>query len=217
MKSRVLLLLVATSLSLSATIAGTKHDLSSSGPGVKTNITQKCVFCHTPHGSATGTAQIIPLWNKTTTVTTGFTMYSSGTISGTVDTTPTGASMACFTCHDGTQAVGNMINLPNGVASVTYTAGGGVNATGFIASGVNLLGKDLSNDHPVSITYTQNLDSGLVNPTSFAPNTVQLFPTNANGSKVQCASCHQVHDNTNPPFLRVSMTNSALCTTCHIK
>ena len=217
MKSRVLLLLAASSLSLSATLAGTKHDLSSSGPGVKTNITQKCVFCHTPHGAATGTAQIIPLWNKTTTVTTGFTMYASGTISGTVDTTPTGASMACFTCHDGTQAVGNMINLPNGVASVTYTAGGGVNSTGFIASGVNLLGKDLSNDHPVSITYTQNLDSGLVNPTSFAPNTVQLFPTNANGSKVQCASCHQVHDNTNPPFLRVSMTNSALCTTCHIK
>lgn len=217
MKFRVLLVLAASSLGLMATITGTKHDLSSTGPGVKTNITQKCVFCHTPHGSATGAAQIIPLWNKTTTVTTGFTMYASGTIVGTVDTTPTGASMACFTCHDGTQAVGNMINLPNGVASVTYTAGGGVNATGFIASGVNLLGKDLTNDHPVSITYQQNLDSGLVNPTSFAANTVQLFPTNANGSKVQCASCHQVHDNTNAPFLRVSMTNSALCTTCHIK
>ena len=211
----LLVLLAAGSLSLSAAITGTKHDLSSTGPGAKTNVTQTCVFCHTPHGAAVaGTA---PLWNKTTTATTGFTMYSSATLSGTVDATPTGASMACFTCHDGTQAVGNIINLPNGTASVTYTAGGGVNATGFIASGTGLLGKDLTNDHPVAITYQQNLDASLVNPTAFAANTVRLFPTNANGSKVQCASCHDVHNNTNAPFLRVSMTNSALCTACHIK
>lgn len=217
MKSRLLLLLAAGSLSLTAAITGTKHDLSASGPGVKTNVTQTCVFCHTPHGSATGAAQIVPLWNKNTTVTTGFTMYTSGTLQGTVDTTPTGASMACFTCHDGTQAIGNVINLPNGVASVTYTAGGGVNATGFIASGTGLLGKDLTNDHPVSITYRQDLDATLVNPTTFTATGVRLYPTNANSSKVQCASCHNVHDNTNAPFLRVTMTNSALCTSCHVK
>lgn len=217
MKSLLFVLLVAGSMSLSATITGTKHDLSSAGPGAKTNTTQTCVFCHTPHGSASGAAQIVPLWNKATTVTTGFTMYTSTTMSGTVDATPTGASMACFTCHDGTQAVGNIINLPNGTASITYTAGGGVNATGFIASGTGLLGKDLTNDHPVSITYRQDLDASLVNPASFAAGSVRLFPTNANSSKVQCASCHDVHSNTNAPFLRVSMTNSALCTACHIK
>lgn len=219
---RLLLLLAAGSLSLSATIVGTKHDMSSTGPGVKTNTNQTCVFCHTPHGSATAANQVIPLWNKTTTVTTGFTMYNStnnplSSLQGTVDATPTGASMACFTCHDGSQAIGNMVNLPNGVASLTYTAGGGVNATGFIATGTGLLGKDLTNDHPVAITYQQNLDATLVNPTTFTTTGVRLFPTNANGSKVQCASCHNVHDNTNAPFLRVSIASSAICTACHIK
>ena len=54
MKTRILVLLAAGSLSLSAIIPGTKHDLSTTGPGAKSNTTQTCVFCHTPHGSATG-------------------------------------------------------------------------------------------------------------------------------------------------------------------
>jgi len=33
---------------------------------------------------------------------------------------------------------------------------------------------------------------------------------------VQCGSCHNVHNNTNTPFLRISNVNSALCTTCHL-
>ena len=216
MKS-LLVLLAVGSMSLSAAITGTKHDLSSAGPGAKGNTTQTCVFCHTPHGSAAGAAQIIPLWNKATTVTTGFTMYASGgTITGTIDATPTGASMACFTCHDGTQSVGNVINMPYGVAgtSITMTAGGGVSALG-IMSGINALGKDLSNDHPVSITYNETLDTGLKTATTLVG--VRLFPSNVTGSKVQCASCHNVHDNTNAPFLRVSNAASALCTSCHIK
>src|SRR5512133_1910810 len=220
MKSLLVALLAVGSLSLNATIVGSKHDLSSTGPGGKTNTTQVCVFCHTPHGSATGAAQIVPLWNKTTTVTTGFSMYTSGTLNGTTDATPTGASMACFTCHDGTQAVGNMINLPNDAATISYTAGGQLLGTG-IVSGTALLGKDLTNDHPISITYQQNLDATLKDPTTFAAGTVRLFPSNANGSKVQCASCHDVHNygvaGTTAPFLRVSMASSALCTACHLK
>ena len=219
MKTRILVLLAAGSLSLSAAIGGTKHDLSSAGPGAKGNTNQTCVFCHTPHGSASGVAQIIPLWNKTTTVSTGFTMYASGgTINGTIDATPTGASMACFTCHDGTQTVGNVINMPYGVAgpAVTFTAGGNVSALG-IMTGINALGKDLTNDHPVSITYQDNLDTGLKAPATFPANTVRLFPSNITGSKVQCASCHDVHNATNAPFLRVANTGSALCLTCHVK
>jgi hypothetical protein len=221
MKSLLVALLAVGSLSLNATVVGSKHDLSSTGPGGKTNTTQVCVFCHTPHGAAA--TQIIPLWNKTTTSSGSFQMYNntvSGTLQGTVDATPTGASMACFTCHDGTQAVGNMINLPNDIASVTYTAGGQLLGTG-IVSGTALLGKDLTNDHPISITYQQNLDATLKDPTTFAAGTVRLFPSNINGSKVQCASCHDVHNygvaGTTAPFLRVTMVGSALCTSCHLK
>ena len=37
------------------------------------------------------------------------------------------------------------------------------------------------------------------------------------GGTVQCASCHDPHDNTNAPFLRKTNTASALCSTCHQK
>jgi predicted CXXCH cytochrome family protein len=214
MKSLLLVLLAAGTLSLSAGVNGTKHDLSSTGPGGKTTTTQTCVFCHTPHGAAA--AGIVPVWNKTTTVTTGFTMYASGgSITGVIDSTPTGTSMACFTCHDGTQAVGNVLNAPNTGSTTAYTAGGLMNATGFL-TGAALLGKDLSNDHPISITYSA--DSGLVAKATVLAltNSVKLFGA-AGSEKVQCASCHNVHDNTIAPFLRVSITASALCTTCHIK
>ncbi|MDP1832599.1 MAG: cytochrome c3 family protein [Geothrix sp.] len=222
MKSLLVVLLAAGSMSLGAQILGTKHDLSATGSGARTNTTQTCVFCHTPHGSAAVASQIVPLWNKTTTVTTGFTMYNTtnnpgSSLQGVVDATPTGASMACFTCHDGTQAVGNMINLPNDIVSLTYTAAGGVNATGFIASGSALLGKDLTNDHPISITYPAT-DTGLVAKATVLglANSVKLFGT-LGSEKVQCASCHNVHSNTLAPFLRVTMSGSALCTACHIK
>lgn len=224
LKARLLLLLVAGAMTLSAGIAGTKHDLSSSGTGTAktTNVNQTCVFCHTPHNSAVVASQIVPGWNKTSTVTTGFTMYNQtnnvgANLQGVVDSTPTGASMACFTCHDGTQAIGNMLNLPLGVASVNYAAAGAnMDASGKLL-GISLLGKDLTNDHPISITYPAT-DTGLVAKASVLAlsNSVKLFGTSGT-EKVQCASCHDVHNNTNSPFLRVSMTNSALCLVCHIK
>ncbi len=224
MKSSVLLLLAAGSLSLSAGIVGTKHDLSITGQGTaKTiNINQTCVFCHTPHNAAAASAQIIPLWNKNTTLNTGFTMHNQtnnpgSNLLGVVDPTPAAASMVCFTCHDGTQAVGNMINLPYGVTTVTYAgANATMDATGRML-GPSLVSKDLTKDHPISITYPTT-DVGLVaKPTILAlTNSVKLFGPSGS-EKVECASCHDVHDNTNPPFLRVTMTNSALCITCHLK
>ena len=37
------------------------------------------------------------------------------------------------------------------------------------------------------------------------------------GGKVQCATCHDAHDNTASPFLVKANTNSDLCLTCHDK
>ncbi len=213
-------------------VTGTMHDLSATGPNKVTNQTQVCVFCHTPHhaiGSVSGgdiDKQIIPLWNHTTTTST-FTMYNQTNnkmpdLQGTVDPSPSGASMACLSCHDGTVAVGSLAVVPYpGV--MTYTAGGQVNATGFIA-GTHVVGSDLTNDHPISITYQDNLDSELQPAAGLTG--VQLFPSNATGNKVQCGSCHDVHNwgsGTNAPagagapFLRVNNTGSALCLKCHKK
>jgi predicted CXXCH cytochrome family protein len=177
-----------------AGIVGTKHDITTLS-GV--TATEVCVFCHTPHGAS---SQLAPLWNHATTATASYTLYSSSTLNASMGQ-PTGTSRACLSCHDGT------------VAADSY---GGATGTHNVGSGANL-GTDLSNDHPVSFTYDGALattDGGLVSPAS-ASQVVSGIPLFA--GKLECASCHTVHDNSNVPFLRADNTGSALCLKCHNK
>ena len=146
-----------------AGIKDTKHNLGASN-GVNTNFmttgtTEICVFCHTPHASNTNVKA--PLWNKPTNGGS-YTTYStatSSTIDGAVDMS--GVSLACLSCHDGTQAMDTMINQPgsggynpagavlaNGVWTGTNQTGGKLNG-----NTVAMLGTDLTNDHPVGIQY----------------------------------------------------------------
>lgn len=206
----------------SAGVVGTMHDLSATGFNTVTNATEVCVFCHTPHNSASAAAQIVPLWNHTSTAAT-YTMYNTtndpnSTITGTVDNQPTGSSLACLSCHDGTVAVGSLVNTPSGT-TISYAGGAvgsQVNTSTGLLVGTHAVGTDLSNDHPISITYDEALDTGLRAKAALVG--VELF----NG-KVQCASCHDVHnwaDAANgggAPFLRVDNLNSGLCLKCHIK
>lgn len=200
-------------------IVGTAHDLSSTGLNRVTMATNVCVFCHSIHGSASP-QQLIPDWNRVTTSTT-FQMYNStvsSTLKGSVDNQPTGPSLACLSCHDGTIAMGALINAPAGGGQNSYTsiAGGVSNASGRL-TGPNVVGSDLTGDHPVSITYQDNLNTGLKAASTLIG--VKLYPNNATGSKVQCSSCHDVHNygtlGATAPFLRVTMANSALCVSCH--
>ena len=79
----------------------------------------------------------------------------------------------------------------------------------------NWQGLDLSNDHPIAMTYPTSAQDPLFNtpldPLGGWPD-IPLF-----GGKVECASCHDVHDPGLVPFLRTSNTASALCLRCHIK
>ncbi len=84
-------------------------------------------------------------------------------------------------------------------------------------TGSPLLGTDLSNDHPISFTYDAGLagtDGGLVTPAS-ASQVVAGIPLYS--AKLECGSCHNVHNNANGDFLRVANTGSALCFKCHNK
>jgi len=145
----------------SAAIQNTKHNLGASN-GVNTNFmttgtTEICVFCHTPHASNTNVKA--PLWNKPTNGGS-YTTYStatSATIDGSVDMS--GVSLACLSCHDGTQAMDTMINKPGsgGYNPAGSTLGGvwtGANQDGTgKMTGLANLGTDLTNDHPVGIQY----------------------------------------------------------------
>jgi predicted CXXCH cytochrome family protein len=75
---------------------------------------QICVFCHTPHGF--NTVQSGPLWNKQINASSTYTVYNAGSNnSSTLDADAPSlgsVSLACLSCHDGTQAMDNMINGP---------------------------------------------------------------------------------------------------------
>lgn len=156
-----------------AGIANTKHNLSpSSAPGnnsvaVGGGTDEICVFCHTPH--AADTTAPVPLWNKRLNTGATYTTYAtlnSSSIDGEI--LPVGSiSLACLSCHDGAQAMDNLINAPgSGGYDVT---GGGTNGLGYTWQGTRvdtatgrlinsttslaMLGNDLSNDHPIGIKY----------------------------------------------------------------
>lgn len=141
-----------------AQILTTPHNLTAGGPGpnTTTGTDQVCVFCHTPHGSNTGVAA--PLWNKATNAGS-YTTYSStnsSSIDGSVLDTGS-VSLACLSCHDGTQAMDNMFNAPGsgaGVADGTTGVSQGYTFTpSNVVTGIANLGSDLTNDHPIGIEY----------------------------------------------------------------
>ena len=158
-----------------AGIADTRHNLGSQANAIAgrnqvsvADTAEICVFCHTPHHSQSG-AGGPPLWNKNLTglpVGGSYTTYTTAT-SSTIDGEVLGVgsvSIACLSCHDGTQAMDNIINAPgsggldttgggqNGLA-YTWTGATVDNVTGRLNSGAALIGSDLTNDHPIGIQY----------------------------------------------------------------
>lgn len=183
------------------TLAGSAHDFSAENWNQSGEL---CIVCHTPHNADVAVTDA-PLWNHETT-DAAFSLYSSSTLDATVGQ-PDGSSKLCLSCHDGTVAVDNF--------------GGTTTGTEFI-SGDNLMGTDLNDDHPVSFVYDPTLatdDGGLFDPTitnSGLGGTIDedmLF-----SGKVQCATCHDVHNGSGAPHLLVkSNAASDLCLTCHSK
>lgn len=140
----------------SAQIKDTPHNLTSTGPGPNTQSTtqQICVFCHTPHASNTDATA--PLWNKGLPNTTyqQYKTANSSTIDGEVLAVGS-VSAACLSCHDGTQAMDNLVNAPG--SGGLNTAGSDRNYNWNVGAskitGVANLGADLKNDHPIGIAY----------------------------------------------------------------
>jgi len=174
-------------------MSGATHDLRAD-----TGSTEICITCHTPH-NALGT--LVPLWNHATTAVTTYTLYTSNTLNATLGQ-PSGVTQACLSCHDGTVAIDS---FGGATGSNTITA-------------PDLLGTDLSNDHPVSFTYDSTLataDGGLVTPASTSQVTanIPLY-----GGKLECASCHNVHGGPAlTHLLRVTSVGSEICAECHLK
>ena len=202
-------------------VTGTKHNLSMFGPGSvqATSTTEVCVFCHTPHFSQPAS----PLWNKQDPGTT-YTIYSAGTMTSNTVGQPTGSSRLCLSCHDGTIALGSLLNAPGSGLTQTLNMMGVEPGTGaLVSTSAANLGADISTDHPISFSYSSSYpaNSEIKNP---GINNANIVPAVLdNGGNIQCASCHDPHSRTYPKFLRVGLNPDAgnygaqLCTLCHEK
>lgn len=126
-------------------VQGSPHDLSVV-TGSQTN--EVCVYCHTPHGADTTAA--VPLWNKALPSST-YQRYSdlnTSTLDG-IEAAVGSVSLACLSCHDGSQAMDSVLNAPGrGMNSGNIGTVGNMTGTP-----VPMLGTDLRNDHPISIQY----------------------------------------------------------------
>ncbi|GLI37386.1 cytochrome C [Geobacter hydrogenophilus] len=223
----VLAMAIAGAASAATSIKDSKHDLSSgSAATVKGNTDQICVYCHTPHNAT----QNIPLWNRNNPVATGFTLYSSVSMQNTPvknGFTTDSISLFCMSCHDGSTALGaaavhnNPVDQPTGI---TVADVAGRTSAGHLdgASKYNLT-TNLADDHPVNFLVTSGADpnigtvTGATMKTGSVTNGFPLFKSGRGATTLECGSCHAVHDNTDPPFLRTTMAGSKLCLGCHIK
>lgn len=242
-------------------IANTRHNLSSTWGGlgddprvVSAETEQQiCIFCHTPHKAQNipGT----PLWNRNLSEAT-YTMYQSSSMDSTAPDQLSRSSKLCLSCHDGTIAIGS-VNVLNGTfdnnpLSVEITMLGTENekmpaGQGSESGFTRNLGIDLSNDHPISIVYDDDLatsDSELFLPSATSQvgtrdgaikPLLPLVVDHEDGfAKLECVSCHDPHirdsSGENIKFLRLNRfqnnaapndsfnaTNDIICLGCHKK
>lgn len=192
-------------------IVGSSHDLTTK---LSYNTTGEiCIVCHAPHGTD-GTG--VPLWNHhtTTAVFNTYTGYKFDALPSI--TQPDGASKLCLSCHDGVSA----INQFGGQSGTTLQ--GNTGSPVVMGYAGDIIGTDLSVSHPISFVYNTalaNLDGRLKDPstaTTSLGGTIATDLLDING-KVQCPSCHEVHDPTYYRFGKMSNAGSALCLTCHNK
>lgn len=200
-------LMIGVNAALAGTIGGSPHDFSTQG----WSGGQICLPCHAAHKTNTTVADA-PLWNHALS-TAVYTLYVSTTLNATMGQ-PGGVSKLCLSCHDGTVAINSF---------------GGTTGTTFIGSG-DKIGPDLRGEHPIGFIYDAALataDGSIKNPATTnvtigagtQTKTGTITATMLYGGKLECASCHDVHNTfTNGgKLLKVPSAASAICITCHAK
>ena len=137
-----------------------------------------CSPCHASHRSS----QERYSWNHAYPSDSDFTKRPGATLGL--------ESLMCLGCHDGQTALDSF----GGTTGSTLMTGGKV------------VGRDLSNDHPVGVVYP-SADPRFKNRT-MVERDLRLYD-----GKIECCSCHDAHNNAGGNFLRVE--SRQLCQTCH--
>lgn len=189
-----------------------------------------CKVCHVPHDHGR-TAPFMSngvLWNHDNSQIGTWTPYDSPTMEAATALDPDGMSLACLGCHDGASAISafDLHAIGNGgtpmAGQVMGTSGTAAAAGSYVMGGGT---GDISQNHPVSVVFVEGAAAGmnLLADTFGTGGTRDIASVLDSASKVQCSSCHDVHNNSvaNQWLLRLPVqdaTNpSDLCLACHDK
>jgi len=191
-------------------ITGSAHDFSSYygllySHGYETK--EICKVCHVPHNAG---SSLVPLWRGGMQPAYRiYTTYSSVTMNAATNQ-PSGATLGCLTCHDGTIA-----NSREGKCEACHKWS-------------KEYSEDFRGNHPVSFTYDSALaqaDGELKNPSEATVSVLggkTIKESMLYQNRLECPSCHDVHATkgdsaTAPHLLLVNNKDDKLCLTCHIK
>ena len=139
---------------------------------------ERCLPCHASHS---GTQEQYS-WNHAYSSDSDFVKRDGATLGL--------ESLMCLGCHDGQTALDSF----GGVTGST------------LMTGDKVVGRDLSDDHPVGVVYP-SADPRYKNR-AVVERDLRLFD-----GRIECCSCHDAHNNPNGNFLRVK--SRQLCQTCH--
>ncbi len=196
---------------VNAQIQGSAHDFSNDG----WSDNQICKPCHTPHNAMSidingyGTER---LWNHGLPAENQIYNTHDGDLprNDALDA----YSILCMGCHDGTVALD--------------TFGGNIGTQ--IMSGSEMLGTDLTDDHPVGGAAVWN---PIYEGTRYHPRTEwegvvfggdtmgrlqKMLIAGVEQSVISCATCHEPHRRGGNEYLtRIDNDGSQMCLACHLK
>jgi hypothetical protein len=174
----------------SATIATSSHDFTIAA-GTYGGGGASCAYCHMPHFAQSAAGA--PLWARNLNLTgTGYTFFSS-MVGGHSKPAAVGAgSAACLSCHDGTQAVTQILKMGNLATGNVQVPGSQVaKQIAMLATSPALIGVNLSNDHPISVQYNTAWNTNYAGLNAAPP---PVFNITNGVSNVECTSCHNAHN-----------------------
>lgn len=217
-------------------IGKTKHNLTKQGiTGVPSGDESAiCVFCHAP--MAVGQNVALPEWRHSMRAAPPFPIYDHiGRTGRDGDVFVGSSSLACLSCHDGSQAANILKNGYNHPFGVPYkglvvdlgTKNGSGTGLPPVAPYSSAMSNFVEDFRPALQGVIDNRRvwwvpaSGVGGLARRTKHDLPLYghEVESGGGEVpyvECASCHDPHSE-NRAFLRVGSSGSRLCLTCHDK
>lgn len=201
------LLLLSSQAAWAGTILGSPHDFKGASWKRSAEI---CLPCHVPHGTKTLPA---PLWDLELASDTypTYSLARSPAEHAAVARPPGEIWKTCLSCHDGIAASEIYGGHTGGVADQLDMDSGGI---------------ALGHDHPISFIYDTVMaakDKYLYDPSTrlsgVAGSTGTVDADMLFSKRMECASCHDVHNTKTVPGTKLLVkktAGSALCLTCHL-